>query len=87
MNCSASTNTKKLVKTAVPPKDAQHIHPDSLKNKSLTQEMIETAYQDVFQGLRKFPGELRLKEDYVPSKHRPQKVSVHLQDAFHEEVQ
>ena len=72
MNCSASTNTKKLVKIAVPPKDVQHIHPDSLKNKPLTQEMIEMAYQDVFQGLRKFPGEPykpRLKEDYVLSKH------------------
>ena len=53
MSCSASTNTKKLVKTAVPPKDVQHIHPDSLKNKPLTQEMIETTYQDVFQGLGK----------------------------------
>ena len=48
MSCSASTNTKKLVKTAVPPKDVKHIHPDSLKNKLLTQEMIETTYQDVF---------------------------------------
>ena len=76
-SCSASTNTKKLVKTAVPPKDVQHIHPDSLKNKPLTQEMIETTYQDVFQGLGKFPGEpykLRFKENYVPAKHRPQKV-------------
>ena len=72
MSCSASTNTKKLVKTAVPPKDVQHIHPDSLKNKPLTQEMIETTYQDVFQGLGKFAGEpykLRLKENYVPAKH------------------
>ena len=70
MSCSA----KKLVKTAVPPKNVQHIHPDSLKNKPLTQEMIETTYQDVFQGLGKFPGEpykLRLKENYVSAKHQP----------------
>ena len=90
MRCSTSTSSKKLIKTAVPPKDVQHIHPDSLKNKPLTQEMIETTYQDVFQGLRKFPGEpykLRLKDNYVPAKHRPRKVPVHLQDAFHEEVQ
>ena len=90
MSCSSSTNTKKLVKTAVPPKDVQHIHPDSLKNKPLTQEMIETTYQDVFQGLGKFPGEpykLRLKENYVPAKHQPRKVPVLFQDAFHEEVQ
>ena len=62
-----------LALTAVPPKDVQHIHPDSLKNKPLTQEMIETTYQDVFQGLGKFPGEpykLRLKENYVPAKHQ-----------------
>ena len=68
-------------------KDVQHIHPDSLKS---TQEMIETMYQDVFQGLGKFHGEpykLRLKENYVPAKHQPWKVPVHLQDAFHEEVQ
>ena len=70
--CSTSTSTKKLVKTTVTPKDDQHIHPDSLKNKPLTQEMIETIYQDVFQGLRKFAGEpykLRLKENYVPAKY------------------
>ena len=53
-SCSGSTNTKKLVKTTVPPKDVQHIHPDRLKNKPLTQEMIETTYQDAFQGLRNF---------------------------------
>ena len=58
MNCSGSTNTKKLVKIAVTPKDRQYIHLDSLKSKPLAQEMIETAYQDVFQGLRKFPGDL-----------------------------
>ena len=87
MNCSASANTKKLVKTTATPKD---IHLDSLKNKPLPQEMIETTYQDVFQGIRKFPGEpykLRLKENYVPAKHQLQKVPVHPQDAFHEEVQ
>ena len=72
MRCSTSTSTKKLVKSTVTPKDVQHIHPDSLKNKPLTQEMIETTYKDVIQGLRKFPGEpykLRLKENYIPAKH------------------
>ena len=55
MKYTAGANTKKLVKTTVTPRDVQHIHPDSLKNKLLTQEMIETTYQDVFQGLGKFP--------------------------------
>ena len=35
MRCPTSTSNKKLVKTIVPPKDVQHIHPDSLKNKPL----------------------------------------------------
>ena len=56
----------------------------------LTQEKVESTYADVFQGLGKFPGEpykLRLKPDAVPAKNRPRKVPVHLQDAFHEEVE
>ena len=56
----------------------------------LTQEKVESTYADVFQGLGKFPGEpykLRLKPDAVPVKHRSRKVPVHLQDAFHEEVE
>ena len=71
--------------------------PDSSNNPSLsisdlplTQEKVETTYADVFQGLGNFPGEpykLRLKTDAVPAKHRPRKVPVHLQDAFHEEVE
>ena len=56
----------------------------------LTQEKVETTYADVFQGLGKFQGDpykLRLKPDAVPVKQRPRKVPVHLQDAFHEEVE
>ena len=71
---------------------------DSVSNKQslsitdlpLTQEKVESTYADVFQGLGKFPGEpykLRLKPDAVPAKHRPRKVPVHLQEAFHEEVE
>ena len=62
----------------------------SITDLPLTQEKVETTYADVFQGLGKFPGEpykLRLKPDAVPAKHRPRKVPVHLQDAFHEEVE
>ena len=62
----------------------------SITDLPLTQEKLETTYADVFQGLGKFPGEsykLRLKPDAVPAKHRPRKVPVHLQDAFHEEVE
>ena len=62
----------------------------SIAHLPLTQEKVETTYADVFQGLGQFPGEpykLRLKPDAVPAKHRPRKVPVHLQDAFHEEVE
>ena len=62
----------------------------SIVDLPLTQEKVESTYADVFQGLGKFPGEpykLRLKPDAVPAKHRPRKVPVHLQDAFHEEVE
>ena len=62
----------------------------SISDLPLTQENVESTYADVFQGLGKFPGEpykLRLKPDAVPAKHRPRKVPVHLQEAFHEEVE
>ena len=62
----------------------------SITDLPLTQEKVESIYADVFQGLGKFPGEpykLRLKPDAVPAKHRPRKVPVHLQEAFHEEVE
>ena len=55
----------------------------------LTKGMVTTQLADVFTGLDKFPGppyELKLKPDAVPAKHRPRKVPVHLQSAFHEEV-
>ena len=50
---------------------------------------LQIAYIDVFQGIGKFPGDpykFRLKPDAVPAIHRPRKVPVHLQEAFHEEV-
>ena len=62
----------------------------SITDLPLTQEKVESTYADVFQGLGKFPGEpykLRLKPDAVQAKHRPRKVPVHLQEAFHEEVE
>ena len=65
-------------------------HSLSIADLPLTQEKVESTYADVFQGLGKFPGEpykLRLKPDAVPVKHRARKSPVHLQDAFHEEVE
>ena len=65
-------------------------HSLSITDLPLTQEKVESTYAYVFQGLGKFPGgpyKLRLKPDAVPAKHRPRKAPVHLQDAFHEEIE
>ena len=90
MNCASISDT-------VDPSDfssdsvvGSNYHSLSIADLTLTQEKVETTYADVFQGLGKFPGEpykLRLKPDAVPAKHRPRKVPVHFQDAFHEEVE
>ena len=90
MNCASISNTAES-----PESSSDHVvgsnNPSlSIEDLPLTQEKVESTYADVFQGLGKFPGEpykLRLKPDAVPAKHRPRKVPVHLQDAFHEEVE
>ena len=90
MNCASISDTAET-----PDSSSKHVvgpnnHSLSITDLPLTQEKVETTYADVFQGLGKFPGEpykLRLKPDAVPAKHRPRKVPVHLQDAFHEEVE
>ena len=90
MNCASISDTAET-----PGSSADHVvgsnnHSLSITDLPLTQEKVETTYADVFQGLGKFPGEpykLRLKPDAVPAKHRPRRVPVHLQDAFHEEVE
>ena len=61
----------------------------SLEDGPLTKESVTSIYSDVFQGLGKFPGDpykLRLKPNSTPARHKPRKVPVHLQEAFHEEV-
>ena len=61
----------------------------SLEDGPLTKESVTSVYSDVFQGLGKFPGDpykLRLKPNSSPARHKPRKVPVHLQEAFHEEV-
>ena len=90
MNCASISDT-----AVSPDSSPDHVvgsnnHSLSITDLPLTQEKVESTYADVLQGLGKFPGEpykLRLKPDAVPAKHRPRKVPVHLQDAFHEEVE
>ena len=90
MNCASIPNTAESPETTPNRVSGSNNHSLSVTDLPLTQEKVETTYADIFQGLGKFPGDpykLRLKPDAVPAKHRPRKVPVHLQDAFHEEVE
>ena len=65
------------------------ITPTSVSQSPLTIQMILEVYADVFNGLGTFPGEpytFRLKENYVPARHAPRKVLIHLQDDFHAKI-
>ena len=90
MNCASISDTGDPSDSSSDSVVGSNYHSLSITDLPLTQEKVETTYADVFQGLGKFPGEpykLRLKPDAVPAKHRPRKVPVHLQNAFHEEVE
>ena len=90
MNCASIPNTAESPESSSDHVIGSNNHSLSIADLPLTQEKVESTYADVFQGLGKFPGEpykLRLKPDAVPAKQRPRKVPVHLQDAFHEEVE
>ena len=90
MNCASISYTAESPDFSPKHVVGSNYHSLSITDLPLTQEKVENTYTDVFQGLGKFPGEpykLRLKPDAVPAKHRPRKVPVHLQDAFHEEVE
>ena len=90
MNCASISDMAETPDSSSVRVVGSNNHSLSITDLPLTQEKVETAYADVFQGLGKFPGEpykLRLKPDAVPAKHRPRRVPVHLQEAFHEEVE
>ena len=90
MNCASISDTAETPDSSSVRVEGSNNHSLSITDLPLTQEKVETTYADVFQGLGKFPGEpykLRLKPDAVPAKHRPRRVPVHVQDAFHEEVE
>ena len=87
MNCASISDTADSSDSSSDRVVGSNNHSLSIADLPLTQDKVESTYADVFQGLGKFPGEpykLRLKPDAVPAKHRPRRVPVHLQDAFHE---
>ena len=81
-------------KNSTTPRSARSKPPYNLNGKvdlsrPLTEVYIKSKYFDIFEGLGWFPGEpysLKLKPDSTPAKHRPRKVPVHLEEAFHEEI-
>ena len=90
MNCASISNTAESPDSSSDRVVGSNNPSLSIADLPLTQEKMESTYADVFQGLGKFPGDpykLRLKPNAVPAKHRPRKVPVRLQDAFHEEVE
>ena len=90
MNCASISDTAESPESSSDHVVGSNNHSLSIADLPLTQEKVESTYADIFQGLGKFPGEpykLRLKPDAVPAKHRQRKVPVHLQEAFHEEVE
>ena len=89
-NCACISDMAVLPESDPNSVSGSNNHSLSTADLPLTQEKVESTYADVFQGLGKFPGDpykLRLKPDAVRAKHRPRKFPVHLQDAFHEEVE
>ena len=89
MNCASISDTAETSDSSSDRVVGSNNHSLSIADLPLTQDEPRF-YADVFQGLGKFPGDpykLRLKPDAVPAKHRPRRVPVHLQDAFHEEVE
>ena len=90
MNCASISEMVESQETQISSNSGSNKRSLSIADLPLTQEKVESTYADIFQGLGKFPGDpykLRLKPDAVPAKHRPRKVPVHLQEAFHEEVE
>ena len=63
---------------------------EPFQGEPLTKQDILEKYSDVFTGIGKFPGlpyKFQLKPNAKPARHAPWKVPIHLQDAFHEEIQ
>ena len=55
----------------------------------LMKQDILSHYSSCFEGIGQFPGEpykFHLKPEHKPARHAPRKVSIHLEDAFKEEI-
>ena len=63
---------------------------EQLQGGPLTKQDVLDVYSDIFTRIGKFPGspyKFQLKPNAKPARHAPRKVPIHLQEAFHEEIQ
>ena len=63
---------------------------DETQGAPLTKQHVLDVYSDIFTGIGKFPGapyKFELKPNAKPMRHAPCKVPIHLQEAFHKEIQ
>ena len=66
------------------------ISKDQLQGTPLMKQSILEVYSDVFTGIGKFSGDpykFQLKPNVKPTRHAPRHVPIHLQEAFHQEIQ
>ena len=66
------------------------IYKDQFQGAPLMKQSILEVYSDVFTGIGKFPGnpyKFQLKPNVKPTRHAPGHVPIHLQEAFHQEIQ
>ena len=91
------THVHKLLQQVLKPRDlvalrkVQHPHNGrtSVHRLPLTKQEILSHYSSCFEGIGQFPGEpykFHLKPEHKPARHAPRKVTIHLEDAFKEEI-
>ena len=90
MNCASISDTAKSPESTISSNSGSNKHSLSITDLPLTQEKVESYICRCIPRSWKIPRrslQAEIKTDAVPAKHRPRKVPVHLQEAFHEEVE
>ena len=94
---SPSTHVHKSLQQVLKPRDllalrkVQHPHNGrtSVNRLPLMKQDILSHYSGYFEGIGPFPGDpykFHLKPEHKPARHAPREVTIHLEDAFKEEI-
>ena len=86
LHCKMNGSVEKLSNNST----KHSISKEQLQGGPLTKQDILDVYSDIFTRIGKFPGspyKFQLKPNAKPTRHAPRKVPIHLQEAFHEEIQ